>query len=793
MATNANFTVSLSQALSVDVSMDYSTRDGTAKAGTDYTAVSGSLVVPAGSVKVGLVVPILAEVAPKTDIKFYVDLKNPTAGTLSQSTGTCTIAGGASGDTYLGRFKTAYSTIMNTDTGYFGPPTGAKAFSVPYHMLEHIIVEAPDWGQESVSETASFWSKLSAWNGIITGDTTDYVRSWQTIEDVFIPSDTDQPWGAYTPNSPAQVIVDAQTLQDTPLAPSTTLTAGADPLYAPLKSAYGTSSLYLMHWLYDIDGVYGFHKADGSKQCVPINNYQRGPVEDGWATITHASWEDFANGGTTASGFLAIYGQGTPNYPSASGGYAKQWDYSVAPDAESRTIIASYLVSKAMGDNSLSAYDAKAIKMADYQRYALYDKYFKAIPGQDGSGCHYLLSWGCGYGGAIPEKSGEASLWGFRIGNSEIHQGYNCVDVAYICGTTSSKGYVPKAEGSGDMYDVSLDRQLEFLRWLQTSDGPFAGGCTSNYNGDYSVPTDGRQDYTFYGLYYTYSPSWHNPPSNNWAGYQGWAVERVARLYNMVATSSVTRDVSIATRCKTLLDRWMLWIYKTTSVTNSVISMPSVLSWVSPTAIAGKTATKPNSQGTYEYIPNFKWDSTGDYAAFWDASTVPNSTLQCTVTNGLDVGFAASTVQAIVQYCKGIEASAGSLDGLVTGGSIKYSDLMTLACSLLDCLWSNYRDDKGFGAAENFDGYDKLNDTLWIPPEFGTGAMPDGSVLANNKTTFLSMRSFYKNAPEWTDLNNYINNGGAAPSVVRHRFWQNAEIAVAYGMMAYYFPNQQAS
>lgn len=792
MSINASFTVSLNQASTSDTTMDYATRDGTAVAGTDYRAVSGSLTVPAGSLQVALNVPILDTVSPAKDINFYVDLTNANGGEFTKSTGMCTISGGSSADTYLNRFKSHYALMMNKDSGYFGPTTGAKAYTVPYHMLESIIVEAPDWGQESVSETASFFSKMAAWNGILTGDTSDYIKSWSCIEDSFIPSATAQPWGAYTPASPAQVIPDALTLESTPVAADSTMSAGTDPLYSTLKSTYGTSALYLMHWLIDVDGIYGFHGADGSKQCVPINNYQRGPVEDGWATITHASYEDFTNGGTAASGFLAIYGQALPNYPNSSGAYSKQWDYSVAPDAESRTIIASYLISQTLGSTGLTTYDAKAKKMADFQRYAFYDKYFRPIGTYAGDGCHYLLSWGCGFGGAIPDAQGN-SEWGFRIGNSEIHQGYNCVDVAYVCGTKSGKGYTPLSTGAADMYDISLDRQLEFLRWLQTSDGAFAGGCTSNWNGDYSVPTDGRQNATFYGLYYTYSPSWHNPPSNNWAGYQGWAAERIARLYNMVAGSATTNDTSVAVRCKTLLDRWMLWLYNNTTVSSTEISMPGTLDWTSPTAIAGKTATAPNAEGTYEYLPTLKWDSTGDYSTFWDASTVPNPNLQCTVTKGVDVGFAGAAAEAIIQYCKGIQTATGALTGVVPGGSILYQDLLDLACKLLDCLWHNYKDTKGFGATESFDGYTRLNDTLWIPPEFGTGAMPDGSVLANGKTTFLSMRSFYKNAPEWSAINNYVINGGTAPTVVRHRFWQNAEIATALAMMAYYFPNQAAS
>src|SRR5262249_43163232 len=45
---NATFTVTLSQAANVDVTVHYATANVTAMAGSDYTAKSGTLVIPAG-------------------------------------------------------------------------------------------------------------------------------------------------------------------------------------------------------------------------------------------------------------------------------------------------------------------------------------------------------------------------------------------------------------------------------------------------------------------------------------------------------------------------------------------------------------------------------------------------------------------------------------------------------------------------------------------------------------------------------------------------------------------------
>ena len=44
-----------------------------------------------------------------------------------------------------------------------------------------------------------------------------------------------------------------------------------------------------------------------------------------------------------------------------------------------------------------------------------------------------------------------------------------------------------------------------------------------------SKPPSG--DPTFDGMYYDFEPVYHNPPSNQWFGYQTWPMERVAEYY----------------------------------------------------------------------------------------------------------------------------------------------------------------------------------------------------------------------------------------------------------------------
>lgn len=40
-------------------------------------------------------------------------------------------------------------------------------------------------------------------------------------------------------------------------------TIGEDPIFSELKEAYNTTDVYVMHWLSDVDNVYGFGNLTG--------------------------------------------------------------------------------------------------------------------------------------------------------------------------------------------------------------------------------------------------------------------------------------------------------------------------------------------------------------------------------------------------------------------------------------------------------------------------------------------------------------------------------------------------
>ena len=157
-----NFSVNLSNASSLPVSVDYATADGTATAGSDYTAVTGTLIFAPGQLSATIQVPVtpdLLEEGNETVLLQFNNLTNCVAGVIS-----------------------ATGTIVNDDGPYLSI-TGAS-------VLE---------GRSTTTTTADFTVNLGKPNGstvtvdylIIPGGATagaDYVDSTGTL--TFMPGVT---------------------------------------------------------------------------------------------------------------------------------------------------------------------------------------------------------------------------------------------------------------------------------------------------------------------------------------------------------------------------------------------------------------------------------------------------------------------------------------------------------------------------------------------------------------------------------------------------------------------------
>ncbi len=90
-AGTATFTVSLDSLGDEDISIDYATSDGTAAAGSDYTATSGALTIPAGDMSATITVPISEDSIDEYAETFSVNLSNPVNAIIADGTGVGTI------------------------------------------------------------------------------------------------------------------------------------------------------------------------------------------------------------------------------------------------------------------------------------------------------------------------------------------------------------------------------------------------------------------------------------------------------------------------------------------------------------------------------------------------------------------------------------------------------------------------------------------------------------------------------------------------------------------------------
>lgn len=646
-----------------------------------------------------------------------------TATGLAKATVTVTQIAGQK--TYDARFLELYGKITNPANGYFSPE------GIPYHSVETLIVEAPDQGHETTSEAYSYLLWLQAMYGKLTGDWTKFNGAWDLMEKYMIPTHADQPTNSfYTASKPATYAPELDTPNEYPARLDPSVSVGQDPIAAELKSAYGTDDVYGMHWLQDVDNTYGYGNGPGKCEAGPtsagpsyINTFQRGAQESVWETVPQPTCDQFKYGGT--NGYLDLF--------TGDSSYAKQWKYTDAPDADARAVQAAYwadLWAKQQGKGAdVSATIGKAAKMGDYLRYSMYDKYFKKIgncvgpstcaagTGKDAS--HYLMSWYYAWGGATDTSAG----WAWRIGSSHVHGGYQNPLAAYAL--SSYADLKPKsATGQAD-WATSLSRQLEFYHWLQSNEGAIAGGATNSWAGRYATPPAGKS--TFYGMFYDEQPVYHDPPSNQWFGFQAWSMERVAEYYQQTGNAAA----------KAVLDKWVSWALSQTTI---------------------------NPDGTYRFPSTLSWSGQPDT---WNASSPgANAGLHVSVVDYTnDVGVAAAFAKTLTYY----------------GAKSGDTNAKTVAKALLDGMWSNYSDALGIAVPETRADYKRFGDSVYVPSGW-SGTMPNGDAI-NSSSTFASLRSFYKNDPNWSKIQAYLA-GGAAPSFTYHRFWAQADIALAMGSYA---------
>jgi len=672
-----------------------------------------------------------------------------------------------SGNPYLDRFASLWNTIHDPSSGFF------SVDGVPYHAVETLDVDAPpshlDYGHETTAETYSYYVWLEAMCGKLEGDWSYLEEAWSSLERNLVPHHADQPTAErYDAHHPAAFAPELDLPGAYPAVVDPKVTVGIDPLDQELRHTYGTADIYGMHAVLDVDNWFGFgNHADGVSKPSCVNVFGRGPEESGFETIPHPCWDELTVGGK--SGYLDLFVRGADGVPPT-----KQWTYTAAPDAAARAIQAAFWAkvwfdqgaeqqtaagiagatgeggARTAGDGPAADGGAaaviarvvrKAARLGDYLRYALFDKHFKSqgcvtpecpAATDERGGAHYLLGSSYAWGGAVGTVLAGGGSW--RIGSSTAQGGHQNPLAAYALARVPD--FKPASPTGAADWGVSLDRQIELLRWLQSSEGAIGGGATNGWAGRYGPYPSGMR--TFYGLGYDEQPVHHDPPSNAWFGFQAWSMDRLAELY------FVTGDE----RAKVILDRWVPWVLASVKLPGADYAVPSTLAWSGQPQLDW-------SQKTQNFTPGDQAYNFGLHVRIKSWSN--------------DAALASATARALAYYA----ARCGDRKA------------QQLARELLDRMWARYRDPRGVATPELRVDYKRFNDRVGVPPGW-IGKMPNGEII-DGASTFASLRSKLQQDPDWPKVAKLLR-GAPAAKMITHRFWEQADIAIANGAYGMLFP-----
>ncbi|MFO0881634.1 MAG: cellulose binding domain-containing protein [Gemmataceae bacterium] len=164
----ANFTVRLSRPSTSSVSVRFATADGTARAGSDYTAASGLLTFSPGQTELTLPVTVLEDRLDEPDESFRLVLSSPIGASLGQTEGVATILDDDLPATPTG--DASFRVVSDWGSGFTGEiavrNSGASAIqdwriefdfagqigsiwnaSVVSRVGDHYIVRGADWNR----------------------------------------------------------------------------------------------------------------------------------------------------------------------------------------------------------------------------------------------------------------------------------------------------------------------------------------------------------------------------------------------------------------------------------------------------------------------------------------------------------------------------------------------------------------------------------------------------------------------------------------------------------------------
>ena len=713
--------------------------------------------------------------------------------TAASAAGTRTKAEAYGDKTYAARFMSLYDDVITNgvQNGYMSSTsTVSGGLGVPYHSVETLCIEAPDYGHETTSEALSYlvWTAAMRDNivnkankGEITvkgekdaasetvGDT---AKAWKTMEATLIP---DTQAGIMQKQQLSATYSDEW--EQIELYPTDMLqgNTAVNPIHQYFTSAYGSDKgLYLMHWLADVDDWYGFGAGTSSQykqqnvsgSFTMINTFQRGEQESCWETIPHACVEELKFGikngqeGSTRNG-------GMKGFFNTEQNVAQQYSYTNAPDAEDRAIQAVYAANRwGVADQSVDSkwggsqkLDVLAAKMGDETRNNMFDKYYKTIGTtnkgdlSNSNGQYYLMNWYTSWGGALDGS------WAWQIGCSHAHEFYQNPLAAYALAYETNLSSNMKAQGAVEDFKKSFQTQMEYYLWLLSNDGVIAGGSTNSVNGryeDHSKNVSGTSE--FNKMVYVEHPVYADPGSNHWIGNQVWAVQRLAELYYVVKTQGDASGITVGgmdltTALETILDKWTGWFLDNSILgkASGTITFEDYYEHYHEKDGTGKTkfeipdlSTVTDDGESFSIPSSLIWSGEPNT---WTGTYQENTNLKATIVGygDGDLGCVSSLANTLIYYAAGRGVSASDLAtgeaSYKSSRGTKSTDMkdraaqsLYLAKELLDREWNKYRDDIGLGVSDHNTNLVRLWETKLVLPN-GERKNGQGNVLAKGDYT----------------------------------------------------------
>ena len=113
----ANFIVTLAKASSIPVTLNFTTRDGTARAGSDYVAASGTVTFAPGETSKVIKVAVLGDTVVEASESFSLILSGASGATLSKASATATITNDDTAPVVLPAAAIADVSVAEGDSG----------------------------------------------------------------------------------------------------------------------------------------------------------------------------------------------------------------------------------------------------------------------------------------------------------------------------------------------------------------------------------------------------------------------------------------------------------------------------------------------------------------------------------------------------------------------------------------------------------------------------------------------------------------------------------------------------